>query len=107
MKPINFWSIFRRAYGQFWSSSVWETAGGDAFFQRRRITFSQPLCPEWMVAFHQQLENQNTQAKGILLRRTDDAGEMLTLQLRRGIFGLRHRAGIGDHPSAVRFLHLK
>jgi hypothetical protein len=79
MKPIEIRGIFRRAYGHAWSSCIWETAQGDAFFNRRGIAFSQPLCSEWMVAFHQQLEDQNTQAKGILFRRTDDAGKMLTL----------------------------
>jgi hypothetical protein len=67
MEQIDIRSIFGRAYGQSWSKSVWETASGDAFFKRRRITLSQPLCPEWVVAFHEQLENQNTQTKGILL----------------------------------------
>ena len=107
MKPIEFRSVFGRAYGQAWGGRVWETATGDAFFERWRIPFSQPLCPEGVVTFHQQLENQNTQAKGILLRRSDDVGKSFTLQLRRGIFWLGHRAGIGNHPAAILFLHLK
>ena len=79
VKQIEFGDIFGRADGQAWRGSVWESAAGNPFFNRRGIAFSQPLCPEGVVAFHQQLENQNTQAKGILLRRADDAGKILTL----------------------------
>src|SRR6185369_2917984 len=77
MKPIEFRNIFRRANGQARRSCVWESTNSDTFFHRRGIPFSQPLCPEGVVAFHQQLENQNTQAKGILLGRTDGAGKWL------------------------------
>jgi hypothetical protein len=79
MKQIEIRRMFRRADGHAWSSGIWETAQGNAFFNRRGIAFSQPLGPEWMVAFHQQLEDQNTQAKGILLRCTDDAGKLFPL----------------------------
>lgn len=78
MQQIEIRSIFGRAYGHV-RSSIWETTHGDAFFNRRGIAFSQPLCSEWVVAFHQQLEDQNPQAKGILLRRTDDVRKLLTL----------------------------
>jgi len=53
VKPVKFRRIFRRAYGQIWSSRVGETTAGDAFFKREGVAFSQPLRPEWVVAFHQ------------------------------------------------------
>ena len=107
MEQVEVRGIFGWSHGHTWCCSVREATQCYALFNWRWIALSQPLCPEGVVALHQQLEDQNPQAKGILLRGANCAVKRLTLQFGRSVFWLGHRTGIGHHLAAARFLHLK
>lgn len=76
--------------------SVDEMAGFDAGFDGRGVAAPLVDAGKGVGPFHQQLEQQHRQTEAIVFGGAIEVPERLTLQFRRGEFGLPHRAAEGE-----------